>query len=442
MRGSTGTSEDESAPHPYLISGFGALSTAVFVGWSRWLGSPDDAASVVVGVVSIAVPALALVWAGFRLARSDIGAARYGRIGRWCFGGGAAFLAINAFVMAFFPRGDLTGNVAWAHFALNAGAAIGVLVGAVEARAIQREVAATTDTVRAEQLEADRELLAYLNDLLRHEVLNSTQIINGHASLLLEDADGARRDRLETIDRESEALTGVIDDVRAMLDATQTSEYRAVVDLGDVVADELARLERRFDDVTVEATVPDGLYVEGNEGMRWLFANLLENAVEHNDGDGPRVEVTVSETSETVTVRIADDGPGIPPDVRETLFDRRSDNHGLGLYLVRILATRYGGSVDLAETGPDGTAFTVTLPRADEPSDPSHRRADPDSSPIDARVPAGTEPGSDGESGIGADGGSKTDTDSGSEIGAGSESEANTGTETGTGSDDPSIGSS
>ncbi len=74
--------------------------------------------------------------------------------------------------------------------------------------------------------------------------------------------------------------------------------------------------------------------------------------------------MTVDEQPETVTVTVADDGPGIPDKERERLFERKSTNHGLGLYLSRILANRYGGTVDLADTGPDGSVFVVALPRA------------------------------------------------------------------------------
>ena len=437
MSGATphGRSEAGSGSIPWAISGFGLCSTGFFVGWCLWFRSLLDLAAVGVAFSTVAVPALALVWAGYRLARSGIGADRYGRILQWCVGGAIVSLSINGLVIAFFPWPTLAGTVSWIHWSVNVGTGVGLLVGYVEARAIQREVEATAAAVRAEQLEEDRELLTYLNDLLRHEVLNSTQIISGHASLLLEETDDPTperererdrdRDRLETIARESEALTEVIDDIRAMLTATQTSEFRAAVDLGAVLREELTRLERQFDDVIVEATVPNDLRVDGNEGIRWIFANVLENAVEHNDSDPARVEVTVTTTAETATVWIADDGPGIPAAVRETLFERRSENHGLGLYLTRILATRYGGSVELAETGPDGTAFTVTLSRADgeRPTEPTdrdqdRRRIEGEPSVTDERPLSGT--GTRTETAFGADAGTETEpNDSPSGFGSG-----------------------
>lgn len=377
---------------PWLVSGFGALSFAFFLGWYGWFAS-FGVTSFVMGFGMVAAPALGLVWGGYRLERGDIDAARYGRIGQWVVASGVGFLAINVVAIVAYPWYSLAGNIAWAHFSVNVGAVAGFTVGYVEARAIQREVEATAATVRAERLEDEREVLTYLNDLLRHEVLNSAQIIGGHASLLLEDADGRTRRHLETIDRESDALTDVIDDVRAMLNANRGLEATSAVDLSELLTDELSSLDRRVDALEVETEIPASVHVDGNEGIRIIFANLFENAVEHNEREPPRLEVAVSAGPETVSVDVADNGPGIPPKTRETLFERKSENHGLGLYLVRILANRYGGSVELTETGPDGSVFTVTFPRATardatEPADeatvndPSTDRASSESGPV------------------------------------------------------------
>lgn len=73
------------------------------------------------------------------------------------------------------------------------------------------------------------------------------------------------------------------------------------------------------------------------------------------------------ESDDIVTVRVGDNGPGISPLMRETLFEQsqRAD-HGLGLYLVRELVVRYGGNIDLVETGQDGSTFEILLHRATE----------------------------------------------------------------------------
>ncbi len=354
----------ERSSLPWLVTAFGGLSIAGLVGW--WLAFADTigATAYLTTLLSIGVPAVGLGWGGHRLTESDIDESRYGRVCKWCFGGAVAFLAVNMLSIVFFPADSVAANTTWAHFALNTGAVGGFAVGYVEARAIQREVEATAATVRARQLEDEQELLAYLNDLLRHEVLNSSQIIGGHATLLQAECDReAVRDRLETIERESDNLVGVIEDVRAMLDANRGPQSGTAVDLVAVLEAQLLEYRTRFDDVDIEADLPETAHVSANEGVKWIFANLLENAIEHNEGRA-RVRVTAERGPETVVVRVADDGPGIAEADRETLFERRSTNHGLGLYLSRILANRYGGGVELVETGPDGSVFGVTLQRA------------------------------------------------------------------------------
>ncbi|WP_222920272.1 HAMP domain-containing sensor histidine kinase [Natrinema sp. SYSU A 869] len=355
---------------PRIVSGFGGLSALALVVWTVTFAAMIDVPGLLLSAAFTGGPALGLIWGGYRLERSGIETSRYVRILQWCVGGTVGFLTVNLLIMVFFPWYSLAGNISWAHFSVNAGAIGGFAIGYVEARAIQREVEATAATVRAEQLADERELLMYLNDLLRHEVLNSSQIIGGHASLLHAECDDDRvHNRLETIERESEELVDVIEDIRAMLDANREPDTRSVVALTALLEEQVAECRTRFDEAVIDTDLPEATRVSGNEGLKWIFSNLLENAIEHNDSEMPHVRVTVDERPETVTVTVADNGPGISAEDRESLFERKSTNHGLGLYLSRILANRYGGTVDLADTGSDGSVFVVALPHASTTAD-------------------------------------------------------------------------
>jgi signal transduction histidine kinase len=100
-----------------------------------------------------------------------------------------------------------------------------------------------------------------------------------------------------------------------------------------------------------------------------VFGNLLNNAIQHNDTEAPRVSVTVETTAETVVVRVADNGPGIPVDRRDEVFGRGekgldSAGTGVGLYLVDRLVDAYGGSVAIEDNDPEGAVFVVELARA------------------------------------------------------------------------------
>lgn len=401
QRGST------AIPRTISLAGV-VLYAAVFVWWWVFRGVLEPIA-VVLALVLSGGPALLLIWGGVTLERQAIDPDRCRRVAGWTVAGVIVMLVLNVPTMLAFPWESTAGNVSWIHFSITVGASGGFVVGYVEFRAITREVDSTTTALRASHLEDERAVLGYLNDLLRHEVLNSIQIVDGHASLLLaEEDDPETRDRLETIRNETQSLAVVVDDVRAMLEANQEPDRSTTVDLAPLLEDVVSTARASYPEAVIDATFPEDVPVRGNEGLRWVFSNLVENAIEHHDGETPHVSVSTSvgvagdaddssddeESGEpgpdalgatadgvnagtdpaTVTVTVADDGPGIPPEIQDTLFERRSSNHGLGLYLAHILANRYDSSVDLADTGPDGTTFTVTLTRVSDDAGASAQR--------------------------------------------------------------------
>lgn len=109
--------------------------------------------------------------------------------------------------------------------------------------------------------------------------------------------------------------------------------------------------------------------VVGNDLLGAVFRNLLNNAVQHNDCDNPVVALDF-EVTDDVSVRIGDNGPGIPDDRKEAIFGKgeqalESYGTGLGLSLVQTLVNQFDGDVSVADSDPAGTVFTVTLPNAD-----------------------------------------------------------------------------
>jgi signal transduction histidine kinase len=123
---------------------------------------------------------------------------------------------------------------------------------------------------------------------------------------------------------------------------------------------------------TVEGALnaPDDLpRVRGHlTALSRAFRNLLGNAVEAlGEGRGGRVEVTLSEADGQVEVAVADNGPGIPDEQRERVWDpdftTKRRGTGLGLALVRQTVQAHGGTVELRRSD-TGACFVVRLPLA------------------------------------------------------------------------------
>lgn len=101
----------------------------------------------------------------------------------------------------------------------------------------------------------------------------------------------------------------------------------------------------------------------GNEpALARAFTNLIRNAIDHGGGHG---EIAISVTS-TGLIRVSDEGPGIPAEHQELVFEPfyrvtpKSNGAGLGLSLVRQVVTNHGGSV-LLDSGPNGTVVTISI---------------------------------------------------------------------------------
>ena len=340
---------------------------------------PLYSVDTVLGVATTLPFFAGFVYGGYWLRRSSLPVERYRRIGYWTGGSLVTFLGVNLAMIVVWWPGDVLSAVGWARFALAAGGAAGFLFGVIEARAIERERSAERSEVRAEMAEDQQQWFDYLNSLLRHEILNTVNVISGNTSLLLArgDLDDEAVARMETIRRNCRNMEHVIRDVRVLIDANNGDGHLHTVDLHEVIEEEVRALRDAGGSVTVELDVPESLSVVADELLARVVANLLNNAAKHNDDAEPTVWVTAEERDDTVVFHVEDDGPGVPERKRGILFERMNDggtDHGLGLYLVRTLVDRYGGAVELTETGPNGSTFSVELPRAPS-SDPRPQSA-------------------------------------------------------------------
>lgn len=215
-----------------------------------------------------------------------------------------------------------------------------------------------------------------------HELRTPLASIRGYAELVRRSPDEVPVSALQAMSRvesESERMTALLEDMLllARLDAGRplTTEpvdltvlaIDAVTDAHAAGPDHDWRL-----DLPTEDALEDALVLGDDHRLRQVLANLLSNARLHTPA-GTAVTVRVRRSGGQVVLQVADDGPGIPPALRESLFQRftRGDasrnsatgSTGLGLAIVHAVVTAHGGTITVSSTA-DGTTFTVTLPAA------------------------------------------------------------------------------
>jgi signal transduction histidine kinase len=185
-----------------------------------------------------------------------------------------------------------------------------------------------------------------------------------------EDLRGLLADIISEAKMANAIVVEVLEFVRPIrLQMDRTSLLKVVEDAIPMADRKIARGESR-----IELDVPQGLpAIQGDHHqLCQVVTNLLINALEALDGRGTvRVRARLKpaeleEQSPEIELVIADDGPGIPSDITDRVFNpfftTKPQGSGLGLAIVRKIVDAHDGRIDVKANGGQGTAFTVTLP--------------------------------------------------------------------------------
>ncbi|WP_292366676.1 MULTISPECIES: PAS domain-containing sensor histidine kinase [unclassified Methanoculleus] len=215
---------------------------------------------------------------------------------------------------------------------------------------------------------SNREANLYL-DILTHDIGNTENVSNLYADLLIESLDGEAAGyakKLQRSIRKSIEILGTVSTIRRI--------HRTKTELKPTDLD--AAVRGVMEDYRTSIFLYNGAnyQVQADDLLPVVFDNLIGNAVKFG---GPDVEIAIriEEDDGFVQVSIEDTGPGVPDDDKNEIFHcyemkKRGVGKGLGLYLVKILVERYGGTIwaeDRVPGRPDeGAAFKFTLKPASQ----------------------------------------------------------------------------
>jgi signal transduction histidine kinase len=207
-----------------------------------------------------------------------------------------------------------------------------------------------------------------------HELRTPLTSVLANLELLEEVLEGEQKEAAASALRSSRRMRRLVADLLllARADAGRVTAH-SPVDLSDIVTDAAAELEPVAGDHEISVVAPPGAEVSGaRDELHRLVLNLLENALRHTD-PGTAVEASVERRNGEVVLSVEDDGPGIPAELHDKVFERffrgagdRSGSSGLGLSIVRAVAESHHGNVTL-EPPLDGRGarFVVRLPASE-----------------------------------------------------------------------------
>ncbi len=205
-----------------------------------------------------------------------------------------------------------------------------------------------------------------------HELRTPLTSVLANLDILAETLDGDHREVAGSALRSSQRMRRLVADLLllARQDAKRTIAPEPV-DLRRVVIDAAAELGPLADDHEVHVDAEAATVCGAQDELHRLVLNLMENAIKHTP-PGTTITARVGVEDGQAVLAVRDDGPGVPFELRERIFERfvrgegdRGGSSGLGLAIVRAVAESHGGAVTLEESGRDqGASFIVRLPLA------------------------------------------------------------------------------
>lgn len=230
------------------------------------------------------------------------------------------------------------------------------------------------------EMEAQRERLR--SNLLRaisHDLRTPLTSISGNAGVLMEKSivldEEKKQDLYRSIYDDSMWLVNLTENLLSITrieNGTMHLQTNAEL-MGDVFQEALSHLDRQSREHQISVELPDDL-IMAKIDVRLIvqvIINIVNNAIKYTPA-GSHIILRAEKKNSMVQVSISDDGPGIPDEAKEHLFDMfytasqgKADNRrglGLGLNLCRSIVTAHGGTIAVTNNTPHGSVFTFTLP--------------------------------------------------------------------------------
>lgn len=234
-----------------------------------------------------------------------------------------------------------------------------------------------------ERLEASFEKERQFASDASHELRTPVATILAQCEYALAQPNLAEKDEaLSSIQRNAERVSHLTSHLLALSRVSREDIDGACecVDLGElamIVADEM-RDAASLAGVTIDAKIACDALVIGDQTMLFqAVSNLIENAIRHRDRSraDAYARLRVVKDAGCVTLTVEDNGPGIPPDQQDKIWDRffrsnpartSGEGLGLGLCMVRAIVNRHGGTARVRSQPGQGSAFTLSFPSAAE----------------------------------------------------------------------------
>jgi len=237
---------------------------------------------------------------------------------------------------------------------------------------INGSIGIVSDITKEKEMETELEHskhLAYLGKMasfIAHEIRNPLGVIRGMSQLIEMKSNDGIDGYVDKIKENADRIDGIIDDILDI--AKREDGKKEIVNIAEVMRDVISSLREneKYRNSDIKLKVDEEIIVEGDkERLRRVFNNIISNGIEIK-GEDAEVRIAIYKEKENGYVDIKDNGPGIPEDkvekIFEPFFSTKEGGTGLGLAIVKKILTEHKGKIKVFSRLGEGALFRVILP--------------------------------------------------------------------------------
>ncbi len=214
-------------------------------------------------------------------------------------------------------------------------------------------------------------------DVMGHDINNLNQAIRGYLELLQSDKNLTDEQRMLVDNAMASTLgsSSIIENVRKVQDITSEKQPLEKLDIDSMISQCIKEVNKPSDKkIVINYSAKEGRFVKAIPLLKEVFCNLMDNSIKYSSPEVTidiSVNESVSEGKKFYDISVSDNGNGIPDSIKQKIFRRlqrgttKAHGKGLGLYIVRTLVERLGGSVTVEDRVPGdytkGSKFIVKL---------------------------------------------------------------------------------
>lgn len=209
--------------------------------------------------------------------------------------------------------------------------------------------------------------LQVVNRVLRHDIRNKLTVIQGWADELVAGQEPAVAETARAISQSAEELLSSSVKAQPITDILIDETQMASVDVSALVTRVAESCASSQPDAEVTVEAPEAVTARCSSRLSEAVRELVQNAIDHNDGESSTVEIRVERAGNAVRVSVLDDGPGMSGMDRAVLEsgdppENLTHGSGLGLWMVYWIVRRSNGDLSVTDRGAGGSKVTIGLP--------------------------------------------------------------------------------